>query len=108
MTDRRPEAAEGLGAFFLVLVGCGAVMVDAGTGRPGHVGVALAFGLVVPVLVDALGHVSGAHLNPAITLAFAATGHFPWGRVPSHLAAHVPGATLGALGLVAALEEAAE
>jgi aquaporin NIP len=67
----RRAAAEGLAAFALVFAGCGAIMVDAKTGALGHVGVALSFGLVIMVMVYALGHVSGAHLNR----------HLPWMRV---------------------------
>lgn len=94
MTDPRPELAEAIGVFFLVLAGCGAV--GAG-GAP--VAVALAFAFVILVLVYALGHVSGAHFNPAITLAFAATGHFRWRRVPSYLAAQLLGAIAAAFTL---------
>lgn len=99
MTDYRPEVAEALGVFLLVLAGCGAIMANAITGALGHVGVALAFGFAIVILVYALGHVCGAHFNPAVTLAFAATGHFPWRRVPSYIAAQVMGATLAALAL---------
>lgn len=95
MTDRRPELAEALGTFFLVLAGCGAAMTGAG----GLVGVALAFAFVILVLVYALGHVSGAHFNPAVTLAFALTGHFPWRRVASYALAQAAGATAAALAL---------
>ena len=86
--DLRPDLAEGIGTFFLLLAG-GAALA-AGLAPPS---VALAFGGAVLVLVAALGHASGAHLNPAITLAFAATGHFPWRRVPGYVLAQ----TLGAL-----------
>jgi MIP family channel proteins len=92
-----PELAEGFGVFALVLVGCGAIIVDASTGALGHVGVSLAFGLVVGAMVYATGHVSGAHLNPAVTLAFAVTGHFPARRVPAYVAAQTAGALLAAL-----------
>jgi len=101
--DLRPELAEALGVFALVFVGCGAIMVDAATGALGHVGVSLAFAFVILVMVYALGHVCGAHFNPAITLAFAATGHFPWRRVPSYLLAQVAGATAAAFALRLAL-----
>ncbi len=97
--DLRPEAAEAIGVFFLVVVGCGAIMVDATGGALGHVGVSLAFAFVILVQVYALGPVCGAHFNPAITLAFAASGHFPWRRVPSYLGAQVIGATVAAFTL---------
>lgn len=88
----RAGVAEFLGVFFLVLAGCGAI----GSGQP-ELAVAFAFALAILVLVYALGHVSGAHFNPAITLAFAATGHFPWRRVPAYVAAQVSGALAAAL-----------
>jgi aquaporin NIP len=88
--------AEALGVFLLVLVGCGAIMVDAQTGALGGVGISLVFGLAIVVLVYALGHICGAHFNPAITLAFALTGHFPWRRVPTYIVAQVGGATVAA------------
>lgn len=103
------ELAEAIGVFALVFVGCGAIMTDALFGGLGTVGIAMAFGLVIAAMVYAAGHVSGAHFNPAVTIAFAATGHFPWQRVPSYIAAQAGGATSAAfllrflLGDVAAL-----
>ena len=91
MPDLRPEAAEAVGVFFLLLAGGAAILAG-----QGGLAVALAFGFVVAVMIYALGHVSGAHFNPAITLAFAATGHFPRRRVASYLLAQ-------GLGAVAAL-----
>jgi MIP family channel proteins len=107
MADHRPELAEALGVFFLVLVGCGAIMMDATTGALGAVGVSLAFGFVIVILVYAMGHVCGAHYNPAITLAFALTGHFPWRRVPTYLLAQLVGATAAAFLLRALLGDVA-
>lgn len=93
--------AEAFGTFFLVLAGCGAVVVNARTGALGHVGVALTFGLVVTAMVAATGHVSGAHINPAVTAAFALFRHFPWREVPAYVAAQVAGAAAAAALLVA-------
>ena len=78
--------AESVGTFALVLAGCGAIMVDARGAGLGTLGIALTFGLVIMVMVIATGHVSGAHLNPAVTVAFAALGRFPWRRVPAYVA----------------------
>jgi aquaporin NIP len=90
-------SAEAFGTFALVTGGCGAIMVDHATGALGHGGVAASFGLVVMVMIAALGHVSGAHFNPAVTLAFAVTRHFPWRDVPSYLAGQLLGTIAGAL-----------
>jgi aquaporin NIP len=104
----RALAAEAIGVFALVFVGCGAIMADAETGTLGSVGVALAFGLVIMAMVYATGHVSGAHLNPAVTLAFALTRHFPWPRVPAYWAAQAAGAIVAALCLRASLGDVAD
>lgn len=101
-------AAEAIGAFALVFAGCGAIMVNEETGDLGHVGIALTFGLVIMAMVYAVGHVSGAHLNPAVTLAFAVTRRFPAGRVPAYWAAQVVGALLAALLLRASLGDVAD
>lgn len=100
--DLRPEAAEGVGVFLLVFLGVGA----AASGAP-PVAVALAFAFAVAALVYALGHLSGAHLNPAITLSFALTRHFPLARVPSYLAAQSAGAIAAAFLLRVAFGDAA-
>ncbi|MEM1347106.1 MAG: MIP family channel protein [Myxococcota bacterium] len=79
--------AEFIGTFALVFAGCGAVMSDvAYGGGVGHVGIALTFGLVVMVMIFATGHVSGAHFNPAVSIAFWAIGRFPLRQVPAYVA----------------------
>jgi MIP family channel proteins len=103
----RSLAAEAIGTFALVFAGCGAIMVDARTHALGHVGVAISFGLVIMVMIYALGHISGAHLNPAVTLAFAVARHFPAGRIPPYWAAQVAGATAAALVLRGSLSDVA-
>jgi aquaporin NIP len=96
----RRLVAEGLGAFCLVAAGTGAVLVDGLTGGAlGLGGVAAAFGLVVAVMVMALGHLSGAHLNPAVTIAFAAARHFPPREVGPYVAAQAAGAIAASLSL---------
>ena len=75
-----------------MFAGCGAVMVDSKTGALGHVGVAITFGLVIMAMIYAVGHVSGAHLNPAVSLAFALSRHFPWTNLFGYWAAQLAGA----------------
>lgn len=94
-------AAEALGSYALVTAGCGAIVVNATSGALTHVGVALTFGLIVMVLIAALGHLSGAHFNPAVTLAFALIRHFPAREVPFYVGAQLVGASAGALTLQA-------
>lgn len=98
----RRAAAEGFAAFALVFAGCGAIVSDTvNDGALGAVGVSLVFGLVIMAMVYATGHLSGAHVNPAVTLAFAATRHFPAKETFVYIAAQLLGAVLGALALLA-------
>jgi aquaporin NIP len=92
----RALVAESIGTFALVFAGAGAIMVDARTHALGHVGVAIAFGLVIMVMIYAVGHVSGAHFNPAVSFAFALTRHFPWPRVAAYWLAQAAGALIAA------------
>ena len=103
-------AAEGTGTFALVFVAAGSVMlgqVSGGLGTP--LGVALSPGLVVMVVIYAVGHISGAHINPAVTFGFALTRNFPWREVPVYWCAQLSGAILAVgvlrimLGLVAGM-----
>ncbi|MFN8373664.1 MAG: MIP family channel protein [Anaerolineae bacterium] len=95
----RRSVAELVGTFALVTAGCGAIMVNTQTGALTHVGIALTFGLVITVMIAAVGHISGAHFNPAVTIAFAVTRHFPWREVIYYVVAQVVGAVLGAITL---------
>ena len=104
----RPLVAEAIGTFALVFAGCGAVMVDAKTHQLGHVGVAISFGLVIMFGIYAVGHISGAHFNPAVTFAFALTRHFPWPRTVAYWGAQVAGALLAAALLRASLGNIAD
>src|SRR6266516_3779681 len=102
-------AAEVIGTAFLVFIGVGSVpatlivngkapftMADLGM-------ISLAFGTVVLATVYALGHVSGNHINPAVTLGLAVTGKFPWRNVPGYLGAQLVGAVIGAAAIIAVL-----
>jgi len=99
----RRALAEGLAAFALVFAGCGAVVADSvRDGALGLTGIAAVFGLIVMVMVYATGHLSGAHINPAVTIAFTLTRHFPRRDAVAYVVAQVVGATAGALLLLAA------
>jgi len=80
----------------LVFAGAGAVMVDAKTRALGHVGVAITFGLVILAGIYAVGHISGAHFNPAVTLGFVLTRHFPPRRALAYWLAQLLGAVAAA------------
>ena len=95
--------AEAIGTFALVFAGCGAIMVESKTDQLGHVGVAIAFGLVILFGIYAVGHISGAHFNPAVTFAFALTRHFPWPRAVAYWGAQFVGAICAAALLRASL-----
>lgn len=95
----RRAGAELIGTYALVTAGCGAIVVNSLTGALTHVGVALTFGLIIAVMIAATGHLSGAHFNPAVTLAFAVTRHFPWREVPLYVGGQIMGAVAGALTL---------
>lgn len=91
-------AAEFLGTFWLVLGGCGTAVLaaafpDVGVGL---LGVALAFGLTVLTMAYAVGHVSGAHFNPAVTVGLAVAGRFPWRDVAAYVVTQVVAAVVGA------------
>jgi len=89
--------AEVLGTFFLVLVAAGATVVDARShGKVPLDAQVVAPGLMVMAVIYFMGTVSGAHLNPAVTISFALRGNFPWRRVPGYLAAELAGAVLAA------------
>lgn len=94
----RKFLAEFLGTFAMVFAGTGAIVINAESGGAiTHLGVALTFGLIVLVMIYSLGDVSGAHMNPAVTLAFAVAGLFPFAAVLIYLAAQFSGALLASL-----------
>jgi aquaporin NIP len=99
----RPLLAEFIGTFALVFIGCGTIAI----GKLDALGGALAFGGVIAVMVYALGHVSGAQFNPAVTIGLAAGRQFPWARVPGYIIVQTAGATVAALVLKLTLSSGA-
>lgn len=94
----KKSVAEFFGTFSLVFAGTGAVIInDVSNGAVSHVGIALTFGLVVLAMIYALGDVSGAHLNPAVTLAFAAAQRLEWRWVVPYITSQVLGAITASL-----------
>ena len=96
--DIRKLSAEAIGTFWLTFAGCGSAVLAAAFPQVGIglVGVSLAFGLTVLTMAYAIGHVSGCHLNPAVTVGLAAGGRFPAGQILPYIAAQLVGAIVGA------------
>ena len=89
----RKYLAETIGTFALVFCGTGAIVIDQETGGTiGHLGIALTFGLIVAAMIFALSDVSGAHMNPAVTLSFALAKRFEWKQVLPYVLAQMAGA----------------
>jgi aquaporin NIP len=97
----RRAVAESIATFALVFAGCGAIVADAEYGGLGVTGIALAYGLVIAAMVYATGHLSGAHINPAVTIAFTLTRHFPLRDAAVYVTAQLAGALAGAFLLLA-------
>ncbi|XP_072979006.1 aquaporin NIP1-1-like [Typha angustifolia] len=86
--------AEIFGTYFVIFAGCASVTINLSKGTITFPGVCIVWGLVVMVMVYSVGHISGGHFNPAVTIAFATCGRFPWKQVPSYIIAQVLGSTL--------------
>lgn len=100
--QRRPDLlrrslAEMAAAFALVFAGCGAIVAnEVYGGAIGVLGIGLVFGLVITSMIYAVGHLSGAHINPAVTIAFVATRHFPARDAIAYISAQIGGAAAAA------------
>src|SRR5229473_4013334 len=90
-------AAEFFGTFWLVFGGCGAAVLAAGVPSVGigYAGVALAFGLTVLTMAFAIGHISGCHLNPAVSVGMVVGKRFPASELPTYVVAQVLGGVAG-------------
>ncbi|KAJ3692106.1 hypothetical protein LUZ60_012456 [Juncus effusus] len=87
--------AEVLGTYFVIFAGCASVTVNLSKGGViTFPGICIVWGLVVMVMVYSVGHISGAHFNPAVSIAFATCKRFPWKQVPPYIVAQVLGSTL--------------
>ena len=98
MSLAKKSVAEFIGTFWLVLGGCGSAVLAAGIPDLGigFVGVSLAFGLTVLTMAYAIGHISGCHLNPAVSVGLAVSGRFKWSELPAYVIAQVLGAIVAA------------
>ena len=98
MSLAKKSVAEFIGTFWLVLGGCGAAVLAAGfpVMGIGFVGVSLAFGLTVLTMAFAIGHISGCHLNPAVSVGLAVAGRFKASELPAYIIAQVLGAVAAA------------
>src|SRR5512132_2679893 len=96
--DLRKLSAEAIGTFWPTFAGCGSAVIAAGFPQVGIglVGVSLAFGLSVVTMAYAIGHISGCHLNPAVTIGLAAGGRFPTSQILPYVSAQVIGAIVAA------------
>ncbi len=100
--------AEAVGTFALIFIGAGSVIADQMTGgKVGIVGIAFAHGLAIATMVAATGHLSGGHLNPAVTGGFIVTGRLPVGHGIAYILSQLAGAAIGGFFLTAAFPERA-
>ncbi|CAA7057769.1 unnamed protein product [Microthlaspi erraticum] len=89
-----------IGTYFIMFSGCGVVVVNVlYGGTVTFPGICLTWGLIVMVMIYSIGHISGAHFNPAVTISFAVFRRFPWSQVPSYICAQLAGSLLASLTL---------
>ncbi|CAL5369268.1 unnamed protein product [Camellia sinensis] len=101
--------AEVIGTYFVIFIGCGSVVVNKlYDGTVTFPGICVTWGLIVMVMVYSVGHISGAHFNPAVTITFAIFRRFPWWEVPLYIAAQLMGSVLGSCTLSLIFEVTSE
>ncbi|KAJ0080431.1 hypothetical protein Patl1_22964 [Pistacia atlantica] len=87
-----------VGTWLLIFAGCASMIVNKNNDKVVTLaGIAFVWGFTVMVLIYSVGHISGAHFNPAVTIAFAASKNFPWKQVPAYIFSQVVGSTLSRL-----------
>lgn len=107
LSFHRNYISEFIATFILVFAGCGAIVIESLTGVIGHLGIALTFGFVVSAMIYTFGHISGAHMNPAVTIAFASIKEFDKRHILGYIMAQLLGAILACIVLyILFLEEA--
>ncbi|KAF8652011.1 hypothetical protein HU200_062952 [Digitaria exilis] len=89
--------AEFLATFFLIFAGCGVITVNQKNGMATFPGIAVVWGMTVMAMIHAVGHVSGAHINPAVTVGFAVSRRFPWRKVPAYVVVQMVAAIIASL-----------
>ena len=96
----RNYVAELIGTFALVFCGTGAIIINQQySGEVTHAGIAITFGLIVMSMIYSLGSISGAHLNPAVSIAFTVAGRFPVKQLPGYVISQITGALLASFTL---------
>ncbi|CAA0817179.1 Putative aquaporin NIP4-1 [Striga hermonthica] len=96
--------AEVIGTYFLIFMGCGSVAVEKIYGSVTFPGICVSWGLTVMIMVYSVGHISGAHFNPAVTITFALFRHFPYKQVPLYILAQLVGSILASGSLYVLLD----
>ena len=102
---RKKLAAELIGTFILVFAGTGAIIINDITGALGHVGISLTFGFVIVALIYSFAQVSGAHFNPAVTIAFWTMGEFDRNNVFPYICSQLLGGIIASIGLYFLMKE---